>query len=170
MVYTCKILVYLIQPKTSYKTRDLALCIRFQPSKGSFTSLVYLALKKHRLGVVRSSYKEIRLDFRNLTDIVPKGLAPLPCATQSSPVCRLTFIKARENQSMCLKCLIFLNVTQLYPLIQEERLERKKITTYKLCHCGETFLARSNSQKVCLVCRGLNNPYSVSINKNVPYD
>lgn len=57
------------------------------------------------------------MEFRELLKLKPKGLAPVDCLSKVSPQCKETFIPARKEQTMCLKCLDYYGLLEAHPMI-----------------------------------------------------
>ena len=58
------------------------------------------------------------VNFRKILKDKPMGIPAQPCMSQSSPQCLNNFIKAREEQSMCIKCLVFNDLLLAHPMLK----------------------------------------------------
>lgn len=60
------------------------------------------------------------MDFRKILASKPKGLKPRLCMSKSSPTCLFNFIKSRIGQKMCLNCLIYNDLLDAHPIIEQD--------------------------------------------------
>ena len=70
--------------------------------------------------------KYLKLNFRQITSIYINDIPKVKCLVDS-PQCLLEFIPTRENQTMCVRCLVFKNILENYPLLDVQKVDCKKV-------------------------------------------
>ena len=70
--------------------------------------------------------KFIKLNFRQTTALYINDVKKVTCLSDS-PQCLREFIPTREEQYMCVKCLIHHNLLEKHPLLDVSKIEVKKV-------------------------------------------